>query len=162
MSKQDVEVRVSKTGQGVFAKVKIPARTPILEFTGSIVPKNKTELDPATYLQVGGNRVMGPSGSIDDYINHSCDPNCFVHIVGNRAILYSLYIITPNTELTFDYSTSSTDTHEEWKMDCMCGSYRCRKTISGYQYLPESIKTDYEAKGMIPIFIRLPNLIQKD
>lgn len=162
MSKEDLEVRTSKTGFGVFAKVTIPANEPILEFTGTIVPKDKTILDPATYLQIGGNRVMGPSGAIDDYINHSCDPNCFVHIVGNRAILYSLYVITAGTQLTFDYSTSSTDTLQQWSMTCNCNSYKCRSVISGFQYLSDERKKEYENKGMIPIFIRMPNLISKD
>lgn len=162
MSKNDLEVRNSATGFGVFAKVTIPANEPIMEFTGTIVPKDKTILDPATYLQIGGNRVMGPSGSIDDYINHSCDPNCFVHIVGNRAILYSLYVINAGMELTFDYSTSSTDTLQEWSMECKCNSYKCRNIISGYQYLSDERKKEYENKGMIPIFIRMPNLISKD
>jgi len=162
MYNEYLEIKKSKTGLGVFTKVKIPANSPIIEFTGTIVPKNKSAIDPALFLQVGANRIMGPSGAVDDYINHSCDPNCFVHIVGNRAILYSLYLITEGTELFFDYSTSSTDTLEEWKMSCGCSSYKCRGTISGYQYLSDQIKKDYRAKGMIPMFITMPNLIQRD
>lgn len=161
MHKHDLEVKQTKMGSGVFTKVIIQPKSPILEFTGSIVPKDKTDIDPAYYLQVGGNRVIGPSGAIDDYVNHSCDPNCYVHIVGNRAILYSLYLIPAGAELFFDYSTSSTDTLEQWKMSCKCGSYKCRGTISGYQYLNDQLKKEYQAKGMIPLFITMPNLIQK-
>lgn len=157
-----VEVKPSKTGMGVFAKIDIPANSPILEFTGSIVPKDKTNIDPSYYLQVNHNKVMGPSGATDDYVNHSCDPNCLVHIVGSRAILYSMYVIKAGTELTFDYSTSSTDTKEQWQMNCSCGSYKCRGVISGIQYVSEATRKEYEKKGMLPMFITMPNLISKE
>ncbi len=161
MYNQYLEVKKSKTGAGVFSKVQIPPSTPIIEFTGTVVPKDKTDFLPDNYLEVAGNRVIGPSGAVDDYINHSCDPNCYVQIIGHRAILYSLYLITVGMELFFDYSTSSTDKMDQWKMDCKCGSYKCRGTISGYEYLSDEVKKDYLAKGMIPIFLTRPNFIQK-
>ncbi len=159
--KHNLEIKQSKNGMGVFAKVDIKANMPVLEFTGTIIPKDKLNVPPSQYLQVGSENYIGPSGAIDDLVNHSCEPNCFVHIVGNRAILYSLYVIKKGTELTFDYSTSSTDTLDSWKMDCQCGSYKCRKIISGYQYLPESIKETYLKKDMVPLFITRPNFYQK-
>lgn len=156
-----LEIKSSKTGKGVFTKIQIPAKAPIIEFTGDIIPKDKLNLDPSQFLQVGFDRFIGPSGSIDDYINHNCKPNCLVSIVGNRAILYSLYVIPKGYELTFDYSTSSTDTLDTWKMNCNCGSFNCRKVISGYQYLSESIKKEYVEKGMVPVFITNPNFYAK-
>lgn len=156
-----LQVKPAKSGMGVFTKLQIPANTAILEFTGDIIPKDKMSFDMSQVLQVGTDRFIGPSGAVDDYVNHSCDPNCLVHIVGNRAFLYSMYVIPANTELTFDYSTSSTDTLDSWQMKCQCGSYKCRKIISGYQYLSEPLKKDYAAKGMIPVFITNPNFYQK-
>ena len=76
--------------------------------------------------------------------------------MGNRAILYSLYVIPAGAELTFDYSTTSTDTLETWKMTCACGSHKCRKAISGYQYLDPTLQEEYKKKGMIPLFITTP------
>ncbi len=158
----NLEVKQTKTGMGVFTKNTIAANQPILEFTGGIIPASKVDWDPSYYLQINHNRFMGPSGAMDDYVNHSCDPNCLVHIVGNRAILYSMYVIKAGTELTFDYSTSSTDTMDVWKMNCKCGSYKCRGVISGIQYLPEALRKEYEKKGMLPMFITMPTFIQKD
>ena len=156
-----LEMKSSGAGTGVFTKLQIPANVPIIEFTGDIIPKDKLDLDPLQFLQVGSDRFIGPSGATDDYINHSCNPNCFVHIVGNRAMLYSAYVIIKGAELTFDYSTSSTDTMDTWKMNCKCGAHRCRKIISGYQYLSEDVKKEYIAKGMVPVFITNPSFYQK-
>ena len=159
-----LEVRSSKTDRrGTFTTIRIPANTAIMEITGplrldrEIPPEDTMDM----YLQVGPNAYIGLSGGADDFINHSCDPNCKLHVVGNRAILYSMYVIPENTELTFDYSTTSTDTLESWKMDCKCGSYKCRKVISGFQYLPLELQTSYKEKGMVPLYITNPGLIQK-
>lgn len=159
-----LEVKASKKGgQGTFTTIKIPANTAIMEITGPL--RLDREIPPedtmAMYLQVGPNMYIGLSGGADDFLNHSCDPNCKLYVVGNRAILYSMYVIPEGAELTFDYSTTSTDTHESWKMDCSCGSYKCRKVISGFQYLPAELQTAYKEKGMIPLYITNPGLIQK-
>lgn len=145
------------TGNGVFTDIDIPAESPIMEMTGNVYTKETMpEPNHPALLQVSNKYFIGPSGTIDDYVNHSCDPNCYLHIVGKRAILYSLYFIREGSELTFDYSTTSTETMEEWSMECFCKSFKCRKIISGYQYLPESLKKEYENKGMIPMYICNP------
>lgn|SRR5574337_24833 len=164
MYAQYLKVQPTKNkGKGIFTTAKIPANTPIMEITGPLLTaKDITlETDPASYLQIGPDTYLGLSGAVDDYINHSCDPNCKLQIVGNRAILYSLYVIPVGAEITFDYSTSSTDTLESWKMECKCGSYKCRKIISGYEYLDPAIQETYKKKDMFPLYITNPTLIQK-
>jgi hypothetical protein len=159
---QYLEVKQSKTGSGVFATIEIPSNVPIIEMTGPIYVESEIPNQIlSTVLQIGPNTFIGSSGLADDYINHSCNPNCMVHVIGNRAILYSMYVIPKGNELTFDYSTTSTDTLEKWKMDCQCGDYNCRKVISGHQYLEEKTKKEYQKKGMIPLFITNPNLFLK-
>lgn len=143
----------NRSGMGVFTTTRIPARVPVIEEKGNFFNKNNLIEHPAN-LQIGNDLFLGPSGGIDDFVNHSCDPNCYLHIVGKRAILYSLYVIPANTEITFDYSTSSTDTMDEWCMDCNCGSIKCRKKISGIQYLDPKLVEEYKKKGMIPLFLR--------
>lgn len=152
-----LKIDKSKTsGDGVFTKIEIPAKVPITEANGPIYTL-ETLPDPkdANVLQIGPNDYMDISGKLR-FINHSCDPNCGFHVVGNRAILFSLYVVPAGAELTFDYSTTSTDTHEMWKMECKCGSNKCRKVISGYQYLDPSLQEEYKKKGMIPLFITFP------
>lgn len=154
MFKPYLKLQPTKMGQGVFTSIKIPVGVPVVEVTGEVYAEDKLP-DPnhPALLQVNHNTFIGPSGDVDDYINHSCDPNCRVHIVGNRAILYSLYDIPANSEITFDYSTNSTDTLDKWQMNCQCGKFNCRKIISGLQYVNSSIVEDYKKRGMIPLFI---------
>lgn len=155
----DKYLKVEKSkigGEGVFSTIEIPANTPITEPNGTIYTL-ETLPDPkdVNVLQIGLNDYLNMSGKMN-FINHSCDPNCRFHVVGNRAILYSLYVIPANGELTFDYSSTSTDTHETWKMDCNCGSNKCRKVISGYQYLDPSLLEVYKEKAVLPLFITFP------
>lgn len=160
--KNYLEVRPCKAGKGVFTTVKIPAGTSILEITGPVwLDREVPDMNDPALLQVGPNTFIGASGDVDDYINHSCDPNCKLHVVGNRAILFSMYVIPTGAELTFDYSTTSTDTLESWKMNCKCGYNKCRGVISGVQYLDSNLKSSYENKGMLPLYILQPGLIQK-
>ncbi len=162
MYTQYLEVKPSKTGLGIFTKTKIPANTPITEFRGNIFDVKQLPADSSIFLQIGPHSFMGPVGTLSgvDFINHSCDPNTTMHVVGNRVLLYSLYVIPPNTELTFDYSTTSTDTHDTWKMVCKCSSYKCRGIISGFQYLDPKLQEEYKNKGMVPLFISEPRLVQ--
>jgi uncharacterized protein len=154
MYKQYLSIKPAKNGYGVFTSIEIPAAVAILEVTGTIYAEQDVP-DPTNpyLLQVGPNVFIGPSGTFDDFINHSCDPNCRVRISGNRAIIFSLYVIRAGMELTFDYSTTATDTLEKWQMNCNCGSVKCRKVISGFQYLPTSLQEEYKGKGMLPLYI---------
>jgi uncharacterized protein len=162
MLNQYLKVLPSKTGQGVFTSVDIPANTPIIEVTGTIyVEKDLPDPNHPALLQVGSNTFIGPSGGPDDYINHSCNPNCFVHVVGNRAIVYSMYLIKAGSELTFDYATTATDTKDKWSMNCNCGDYNCRQVISGHHYLDEATKQKYIQKKALPLFITNPSLFLK-
>lgn len=147
MYKNNLEVKNNK----VYINVDIPNNSPIYEFTGAL--SDKIKHDKSLVLQIGHDLYMGPSGELDDIINHSCSPNCYINIVGKRAILYSLFPIKAGSEITFDYSLSSTDTYESWTMNCNCKSYKCRKVISGFQYLDEDMKETYIKKGIVPLFI---------
>jgi SET domain len=162
MYKDHCELRHTKTGLGVFTKSVIPVKAPIMEIRGPLYSEKELP-DPnhPALLQVGPDTFIGPSGDFDDYLNHSCNPNCFLHIAGTRAILFSLYVIPPNTELTFDYSSTSTDELEKWKMNCACGDFKCRKVISGHQHLDPAIKQKMTAQGMFPLYILHPEMFPK-
>lgn len=136
----------------VIATTVIPANYPVLEFKGDLFDKLQHSHDKV--LQININKFLGPSGSVDDIVRHSCNPNCSLYIIGRRAFLYSMYVITTNSEVTFDYSTSSTATLEEWQMKCYCNSYNCRKIISGYSSLPEDVKNKYDQLGIVPDFVK--------
>lgn len=150
---ENLKIVETNKGKGVITLSDIPANTVIFEFKGDKFDREKLVHNFASILQVGSDRFLGPSGDKDDYINHSCNPNCGLYIVANRAFLMSLHDISEKTELTFDYSTSSSDTLDQWKMECKCGFYHCRKVISGYQYLDKAIKDRYEKLGIVPKYL---------
>lgn len=154
-----LKVKPSKKGmgKGIFTEINIPEKTLILEVTGEIHTKSSMP-DPQhpAWCQISPTLYIGPSGSYDDYINHSCEPNSYLSVVGRRAILYSMYLIRADSEITIDYSATSTHSLDEWQMSCACGSYKCRKIISGYQYLDSGIKKYYESKNIIPLYLTNP------
>ena len=55
------------------------------------------------------------------FINHSCQPNCYMRIIRNEVEIYSLKVIQKNNELTLNYG----ETHHNGKLSCKCKSVRC-------------------------------------
>lgn len=144
-------------GKGLFSEVHLPAGDVIFEFGGDILTGaqvRERKIDFNHTLQIGIDKYLGLSGDMDDFINHSCNPNCGVRIVGSRALLVTLWEIQPGMELTFDYSTTSNDTKESWSLNCLCHSANCRKVISGYQYLEDKLKDFYESKNVVPDYLK--------
>ena len=160
MYKEYLKIKPNNVGKGVYTTVQIPANVPVLEFRGPLLaPEAVTEPDKS--LQVGPFHYLGPSGDVDDYVNHSCRPNCYVHATGKRAVLYSLYLIQPGSELTYDYSTTSTDTSDTWQMNCKCGEQNCRQVISGHQTIDWDTWQSHKDKGILPSYITNPELFKR-
>ncbi len=157
MFNQYLKVKKTNTGNGVFTEVDIPAKMPIIEVTGDVYPfYDMPDPNNSAWLQVSNRLFIGPSGGADDQIRHSCNPNSYVKAVGSRAIVYSLYLIRAGSEITFDYSLTSTDSLEQWSMNCKCGQFNCRKVISGFQYLSEDLKEKYRKINIVPMFMENP------
>lgn len=152
-----LEIKETNKGKGVFTKAPIAPGTVVFEAKGTILTGSQLPdaLTPENdhYLQVGKNAYLGPSGDIDDFFNHSCNPNCGIRIVGHRALVLALYEIKAGSELTFDYATTSNETMDTWKMDCSCGDCNCRKTISGFSYLSEPQQQYYIRFGIVPDYL---------
>jgi len=145
-----LKIKKVNTGKGVFTEVDIPSQSPILEISGDLFTGWADNVD---YLQINNKNYKKLSGGIEDHIRHNCDPNCYVYAVGNRAIIYSLYVIKKGSEITFDYSTTSTERLDQWQMECKCNSYKCRKLISGFGTLSKELQEEYRKKGIVPLYI---------
>ncbi len=72
-------LKESKSGKGVFANKNFKKGEKIIEFMGKLfreeelpAPYEKVE---DHYLQIDKKLYMGPSGLLDDFFNHSCEPN---------------------------------------------------------------------------------------
>jgi hypothetical protein len=142
-------------GVGVFAGERISAGEEILTFLGPLIerrdmPEIRSQ-DEDYYLQVDDDMFLGPSGWIDDYINHSCNPNSGVVIEGQVSKLVAIQNISRRDEIRFDYST--TMYRPILVMKCRCGSPRCRGQVVDFIYLPEEIQAKYIGLGVVPAYI---------
>jgi len=126
-------------GKGVFARRPIAASTRVATFRGRPrwiwnIPEH---LWPHTF-QVDYDRYVLPRrNSVGWLINHSCNPNC---IVSGTSIVTKRKI-PRGEELTFDYSSDV-----DWpgfRMDCACGSSKCRNVVRAYRFLPKKLKLRY-------------------
>jgi hypothetical protein len=64
-------------------------------------------------------------GNSFKYLNHSCEPNCYLRTCGKRVEVYTLHHIKAGTELTVDYGV----TPHKTGMKCACGAARCRRIV---------------------------------
>ena len=150
-----IELKNCKHGRGVFAKEPIKVGDEILQFKGPLV--NIKDLpEPYTaqndyYLQIGENLFMGPSGEIDDYVNHSCEPNSGIKFDIDGIKLLAIVPIAAGHQVTFDYST--TMHNFDWEMSCACGSNRCRRQVKNFTALSKKLQARYIKLGIVPAYI---------
>ncbi len=69
-----------------------------------------------------------------EYVNHSCQPNCFFDTTNFQFIC--LQDITRGEEFTFFYPSTEWDMEESF--DCQCHNPVCLGTIKGAKYLKKS------------------------
>jgi len=98
---------------------------------------------------------MGPSGGIDDFFNHSCEPNAGLVIKEKKIFLKAIKNIKKGSEITWDYSTTMYEAEfpDKWEMDCVCGSKKCRQRIVDFKELPKKIQLRYIKAGVVPAYI---------
>ena len=150
-----LEKRKCDHGWGVFSKEAVKVGDEILKFIGPFV--DITELPkPYTaendyYLQIAEDLFMGPSGGIDDYVNHCCEPNSGIKFGLDGVKLVAIAPIAAGCQITFDYST--TMHNFDYEMKCACGSSKCRRRVKNFIELPEEIRTKYINLGIVPDYI---------
>ena len=158
----DLILGATKRGHGVFAGRDFEKGEIISEFKGKIyswpqgydVPigyKDKYDPDDDHFLQVDEGLYMGPSGSLDDWINHSCDPNIGVYVKGKRIFFITIRKIYRHEEITWDYSTNMDE--DDWTMTCDCGASNCRKIVRDFKYLPPKTQQKYLQLGIVFPFV---------
>jgi hypothetical protein len=75
-------------------------------------------------------------------VNHSCDANVIIRTNSNDSYDFVAFKkIEIGTELTLDYETTEFISISVPK--CLCGSERCRKTIIGFKFRSELLKSLY-------------------
>ena len=133
------EARVSGIHQtGVFATQAIPEETQIIQYVGEKLKNDEAEqrgleladevegTDDASVFnfilddehQIDGNNKFNTAR----FLNHSCDPNCWIDIIKKRIWIIALRDIEEGEELTYDYGFDV----EHWEdHPCRCGSDNC-------------------------------------
>jgi SET domain-containing protein len=118
-------------GRGVFAAAPLPRRRKIGQLEGKLVrlpqARKAIEHSEQIYLVEISRRYALDCSNGNDFrfLNHSCQPNCYLRVHLRRIEIYTLQEIRPGTELTVDYGL----TPHKNGMPCRCGSPRCRSRI---------------------------------
>lgn len=150
-------IQSNEKGQAVLANRAFEAGDLLMEFTG---PRyHRTEIlahrhgADDRFLQIDAETYLGPSGHLDDVVNHSCDPNCGLRFdPDGRIFLIARRAITEGEEVSWDYSTTSSS--GRFSMRCLCGSSECRNVIGDFEFLDEAVQARYRDQGMIPPYLQ--------
>ncbi|MBI0476645.1 SET domain-containing protein-lysine N-methyltransferase [Sphingomonas sp. MA1305] len=142
-------------GKAVFAARAFAEGEELTRFSGRRVAASRVPraLNGARdrFLQIARDRYMGPSGRIDDLINHSCAPNAGLRFEREGVVLVALTPIAPNEEICWDYSTTLDD--PDWSMECRCGTATCRGTIGAFATLPVERQIWYRLRGVVAPYL---------
>ena len=144
--------QVGGKGRGVFATAAFRPGQEVLEFLGDI--KDVGDFEDLTHaLQIGPRAFLSPSGDIDDFVNHSCEPNCGIREDKGRVVLFALRPIASSAEITFDYATTQAGGY--WQMECHCGTPTCRRTIRDFGDLPAQAQDYYiKHQAVLPYLLK--------
>jgi uncharacterized protein len=133
-------VQTTRSGHGLFSLHNFEEDTIVDKFQGEVVAYSKIPADQITdAYEIDDNRWIVPRNHAR-YINHSCDPNCYL----SQALdLVSLRRIQKGEELTIMYNEVTVDKYmksgyklPQWdqrrSFECQCGSYKCIGRIDRY------------------------------
>ena len=117
---------------GVYAEEFIPQGRKIIEYTGERCNRRETSKRAGgklnyiftlnDYWSLDGS--VGGSGA--EFINHSCDPNCYAWVFRGHILYMAAREIHPGEELTIDYHFDA----DVPPVKCACGASTCRGTIN--------------------------------
>jgi hypothetical protein len=121
---------------GVFTTSPVRKGARVVEYAGPrISPEEADRLydgAPRTYLYglEDGKTIIDGEG-LGAYLNHSCDPNCEIDEIENRAWIFALRDIAAGEELLWDYNLYN----DEAPAPCYCGSPKCRGTMYSREWM---------------------------
>jgi SET domain-containing protein len=122
-------------GKGGFAKKIILKDTIIIEYVGEKISNEEAEkreeinsIKGETYIfDLDDFCIDGADGGNESiYINHSCDPNCWIQKMNSRIFIVAKRDIQAGEELAYDYAYAADGVTRN---PCMCRSENCREVI---------------------------------
>jgi SET domain-containing protein len=118
-------------GQGLFTGTSLPARRKIGELAGERISRRAARRRARTRERVAivelndGTAIDAAHGNEFSFVNHACQPNLYMRIIGAHVEFYTLRSIAAGEELTCNYG----ETHHDGKRRCQCQSDNCRGFI---------------------------------
>ena len=138
-----LEVRDSQIhGEGVFTTQPIDEGDVVIVWGGLVLShKDFYAGDGLRHTNVGIDEGVflaerpGEELTLDDYMNHSCEPNLWLV---DEVTLVAKRNIEPREELTIDYAIELSDENYVMSHPCNCGAKKCRRIVTGKDWrLPE-------------------------
>lgn len=146
----------NQLGKAVYAAQAFGEGDLITRFRGRRLPADKVPSfmhgTADRFVQVTPDHYMGPSGGIDDLINHSCQPNAGLRFTTAGVFLIAIRPIAPGDEITWDYSTTLSGAN--WHMICRCQSVGCRRVIGNFETLSPERQEYYRARNLVAPYLR--------
>lgn len=148
-------------GFGLLTEEKIPKGGFLCEYSGEVLTKSEAlkrnllndQLNQMNYIVCLNERSLDeknlpiqtfidPShkGNIGRYMNHSCDPNCFIVSIRVNSLvpklgIFALNEIQPEEELFYHYGGGqSSKNYEKNLKPCCCGSNICTGFLPNWNY----------------------------
>lgn len=135
-------------GKGLFAKEQIRQGEIVAIKGGAVLTKDEwsvleKELGSAE-IQIDDNFFIAPRTQAERegsmiYTNHSCEPNIGIQ---GQIVFIAMCNIEAGEELTHDWAT--TDSADNFEMDCNCGSKNCRRKITGKDWMNKELQEKYK------------------
>ena len=146
----------SHLGRAVFAARGFAEGDALMPFTGRRFRADRvpglTRGRSDRFVQVTPDHYMGPSGRIDDLVNHSCAPNAGLRFTAGGVWLVAVRAIMPGEEITWDYSTTLAESN--WHMVCHCRSPDCRRVIGNFATLNPERQEWFRARNLVAPHLR--------
>ena len=146
----------SHLGKAVFAGQGFAAGETIVEFTGRRFRADRVSGAMRgrhdRFVQVTDGEYMGPSGRIDDLINHSCDPNAGLRFGSRGVFLIAIRDIAAGEEIAWDYSTTLKESN--WHMICQCRAPDCRRVIGNFATLSPERQEWFRSHNLVAPYLR--------
>lgn len=129
---------------GMFADKDIETGEVLFVKGGHILTKHELYSSSIinSYFPISDNLFLGAlepeeEDDIKLYINHSCNPNCGLH---GEITFVAIRDIHSGEEITTDYAFID---NEDYSFECNCGSDKCRKTITGFDWKIKRLQEEY-------------------
>ena len=154
----------TQLGKAVYAALGFAEGETIIRFTGR---RFRADRIPSLmrgssdrFVQVTPDHYMGPSGRIDDLINHSCSPNAGLRFAVDGVFLVAMRDIAPGEEISWDYSTTLKESN--WHMICQCRSPDCRRVIGNFETLSPDRQEWFRARNLVAPYLRRKDTVERD